>query len=155
MIKRPFITNREGKKGFALIEILIVIGIFSIIALMSIPFLVFYRPSLQLAGLVRELASDLRYAQQLAVTEQIEYGARISSHEYSVIKFGEGQEITIKTNALPQGIEVYEVSGLTNNEIRFNPYGAVKESGAIILRNIKNENKTIEIKISGFVRIQN
>lgn len=154
MIKKLFIDIKE-EKGFTLIEVLIAIGIVGIIALISLPFLVFYRPSMQLSGFARELASDLRYAQQLAVTEQIEYGARISSSEYSVIKFQEGQETTIKNNNLPQGIEIYEISGFTNNEIKFNPYGAVKESGAIILKNIKDETKTIEIKISGFVRIQN
>lgn len=153
-MKRIFINAKE-KKGFTLTEVLIAIGIAGIIALISLPFLAFYRPSMQLSGFARELASDLRYAQQLAVTEQIEHGVRVSNFEYSVIKFQEEQETTIKINNLPQGIEIYEISGFTNNEIKFNPYGASKESGVIVLKNIKNENKTIEIKISGFIRIQN
>lgn len=60
-------------KAFSIIEFLIIIGIVAILASFGIPALRNYQPNLALNGSVRELASDLRYAQQLTVAEQIEH----------------------------------------------------------------------------------
>ena len=64
-----------NKKSFTLTELLIVISIIAILLLIGLPLLQAYRPSLRLSGTVRDLVTDLRHAQQLAVTEQINHGS--------------------------------------------------------------------------------
>lgn len=146
-----------SRNGFTLMEFLVIIGIIGILVLIGIPTFRNIQPNLQLSGVTRELITDLRYAQQLTVTEQVEHGVLFDSAQkkYQVIKHGEGTEDTVlKEKSLPREIKTLTITGLTNNnEARFNPYGAVKEIGTITLININEEMKIIDVRPSGFVRI--
>ena len=61
-------------RGFTLAEFLIIVGIMAILVGIGFPVFKNFQPGLRLSGEVRELASDFRLAEQLAVTEQINYG---------------------------------------------------------------------------------
>jgi prepilin-type N-terminal cleavage/methylation domain-containing protein len=140
-------------KSFTLIELLIVLGIIAILSLLIIPTIRNYQPSLQLSGLAREIVTDLRYIQQLTVTEQVEQCLKVFSAEKKYqIKQCDSQEI-IKEKIMPGEIKTLSSSGFTDEEVRYNPYGAVSEAGTITLENIKDETKTIQVKPSGFVEI--
>lgn len=145
-------------KSFTLIELLVIIGIIVILALISIPVFRSYQPTLQLSGSARNLVSDLRYAQQSAVTEQIEYGVRFSTttKKYQLIKYGT-VTTTIKTVSFPEEIIRVSVSDLSdinsNKEARYIPYGSVRKGGEVTLENSKNLTITISIRPSGFVKI--
>jgi len=133
-------------------EILVVISILGILFLISIPVFKSFQPTLQLNGVVRNLVSDLRYTQQLAVTEQFDYCLQFfSTEKYQIIQCGGTQPV--KEIFLPEEIiELIINPALSNNEIRYNPYGAVKESAAITLKNSKDKTKIVEVRPSGFVR---
>ncbi len=139
--------------GFTLIELLVIIGIIAILIGISVATFRSFQPDLQLSGVVRNLIIDLRYAQQLTVTEQVEYCVRFFQLEkkYQIIQCDQPSPLLEKL--LSGEIKTLTVSGLSNNEVRFNPYGAVKESGTVILENTKDKTKTIDIRPSGFVRI--
>jgi len=146
------------KWGLTLIESLVIIVIIGILALMGIPAFRNYQPTLQLSGAVRELVTDLRYAQQLAVTQQLQHAVCFFpfddgyKKEYQVIQYGEcGVSEWIKKGMLEE-VEINQVN-FSNPEVIFNPYGAVKESGSITLINVKDSTTTIDIRPSGFVRI--
>lgn len=144
---------QEG--SFTLMELLIVIGIVIILASISIPALRNIRPSLQLSGTTRNLVTDLRYAQQLAVAEQVDHGVCFSTtteDKYQIIRHGTVTS-TIKEVLLPKGINFQYISPLADNEVRFNPYGAAKEEATTTLSNTKNVTKTIKVSPSGFVKI--
>ncbi len=147
-------TQRNKLTGFALIEFLIALGIIGILVGISIPVYRQFQPALQLSGAVRNLLADLRYAQQLAVTEQLEYCVHLfpedEDKEYKVIQCEDSEEI-IKIISLLE-IDSIIVTGFTNNEVRYNPYGAVKEGGTIALE-VDGKTKIIEVKPSGFVKI--
>ena len=64
-----------------------------------------------------------------------------------------GEANPFKEKILPEEITTLTVAGFTNDEVRYNPYGAVKEAGTITLKNTKNDTKTILVKPSGFVEI--
>ena len=142
------------KKSFTLIELLVVISIIGILVLIGIPAFRRFQPSIQLSGAVRELVSDLRYSGQLAITEQVNHGIHFFSDpdKYQIIRYGEVEEVLEEKN-LPEKVSFQEISGFTDEEVIFNPYGAAKESGSITLINTANTTTTIEVRPSGFVKI--
>lgn len=144
------------KKGFSLIELLIVLVVVGVLVLISMPAIRSYEPTMQLSGATRELISDIRYAQQLSVTEQIEYGIRFFSlsDEYQIIKHNPEEEI-IQVKYLPDQVSFGQITEFIEDELKFNPYGAVREPGTIILINTKSVIKTIDVRASGFVKLLN
>ena len=147
----------KTNKSFTLMEFLVIIGIIGILVLITIPAFRKFQPDLKLSGITRNLVSDFRYTQQLAVTEQIEYCLHFPigfpiNRKYQIIQCGETQPI--KEIFLPEEIIGLTIDpSLTNNEVRYNPYGSVKESVDITLTNTQNKTKTIEVRPSGFVRV--
>lgn len=153
-MKRKKFPADYFEKGFTVIEIIIVIFIAGIIALLSLPAYRTYQPSAELSGTAQELIIDLRYAQQLAITEQINHGVRFNSstEAYQIIKYGASEEV-LKEKELPPRVMIEKVSNLNNDEAVFNPYGAAAEAGTITLINTNNATRTISVKASGFVKI--
>ncbi len=142
------------KKAFTTTELLVVISLIGIIVLIGFPAFRAYKPRLELLGTVRELVIDSRHAEQLAVAEQVNHGIRFSfgPDKYQIVKYEATEEI-LKEKFLPTGISFHEVDGFTNDEVIFNPYGAVEESGTVTLVNTKNSTTVLDIRPSGFVRV--
>jgi prepilin-type N-terminal cleavage/methylation domain-containing protein len=143
----------KKEKGFTLIEILIAISFISIVFLMSLYSLKGLAPDMQLSGTAREFATDLRYIQQTSITEQVDYCIKIfiDLRKYQVIKCDESQLISEKV--LPGYISSFSSTVFAGDKIEFNPYGAVKESGTVTFVNTNGKTKTVEVKPSGFVKI--
>ena len=141
------------ENSFTLIELLIVLAIIGILVGVSIPVYRQFQPTIQLNGAVRTLVTDLRYAQQIAVTEQINHCFQLflTEKKYQIVQCGQTQPLL--EVVLPNEIESLSAN-FTDDKVEFNPYGAVKESGTIILENTKNQTKTIEVRPSGFVKIK-
>lgn len=141
------------KNGFTIIEFMIAISFISIVFLMSLYSLKEMSPNLQLNGTARDLATDLRYAQQLSVTEQANYCIKMfyDLKKYQVIKC-DGSQIISEKN-LPNYISGFSSSVFADDKIEFNPYGAARESGTVTFSNTEGKSKTVEIKASGFVKI--
>jgi len=142
------------KKGFTLIEFIVAITILIILASISVFTYRSIQPSLQLSGATRNLVTDLRYAQQLAVTEQKDHGVWFSTtteDKYQIIRHENSATTTIKEVVLEE-ISFQYISPLTDNEVRFNPYGAAREMATTTL-STDNKTKTIKISPSGFVKI--
>ena len=144
----------ENKNCFTLVEILVVLGIIGILSLIGIPAFKVFQPSLQLSGVMRDLATDLRYAEQLAITEQVEHGIIFltGTGQYQIVRYGNPDEI-LEGKTLPQEVSFLSIAGLTGDKVVFNPYGAAKESGVITLVNTKNSTSGIDVRPSGFIKI--
>ena len=132
-------------------EVTVVLVIIGIMLAIVIPNLPAVKRRIQLNESVRELISDLRYVQQLTITEQQNYCLKIFSGEKKYQTLRCQEEIVIKEKFLPAEIISINATGFSDNKVEFNPYGAVKESGQIIFQ-AAGGLKTIDIKISGFVR---
>lgn len=141
---------KDKKRGFSIIELLVVLGVIAMFSMVSLPYFVSYQKNIKLKNEVKLLATNLKYAQQLAVTEQIIYQVILApeTKSYQIIN-SESAEV-IKTVNLDDEVDFYN---FTTSTFSFNATGAVLEYGQIVLINTKNSTVTIEIKPSGYVQL--
>jgi len=139
-------------RAITVIEMLVAISIIAILASFIYINLKNYQPTIDLSGASRQLITDLRYAQELAVAQQVKHGIQffVNEKKYQLIKYGESETI-IKEVRLPDTVSFHLIEGLSLNRVRFNSYGAVEESGKVVLINDNSLQKTIYIRPSGFV----
>ena len=142
--------------GTMLINVLVGIGIMLVMATLTIPYLRQFQPNLKLSGAAQDLASDLKYAQQLTITERVIHGIYIDevNDSYQIYRINPpAATSTVKSVTLSADINISDVNGFTGNLVKFNSYGSVSESGDIVLSNINNASSTIRVKPSGFIQI--
>lgn len=145
----------QQQSGFTLAEMIIVITIISFVTTISLPFYRNLNFNISLSGQTKELASDLRQAQQLAVTEQINYQVIIDQEHNSYAIINTQTLKKIKEKQLKYQITILAINGLINNTVEFNATGAAISPGNIILINPNLRQTIIEIKPSGYVKISN
>ncbi len=152
MLNKQSITKT---KGIMLINILIGISILAVLATLSIPYFRKFESNLQLSSAARDLVTDLRYAQQLTVSEQIPYIIHLddTNNSYQILKI-DSATTTIKSINLPEEASFQSINDLSGNNVYFNSFGGVKESGSIVLVNTNSLTKTINIKPSGYVQLE-
>ena len=145
----------KKNQGSLLLNVLVSFGIIALLATISVPYLKKYQPNLKLNATARDLTSDLRYAQQLTITEQVVYlvDLDLDGDSYQILKGG-AATTTIKTIEFDSSISFQQVTGLTDNEVVFNFYGGVSEAGQIILINTNGKTATINVKPSGYVQLE-
>jgi Tfp pilus assembly protein FimT len=143
----------RNKKGSMLTDLLVVLGIIALLSTISIPYLRRYQPNLKLNAAARNLTTDLRYAQQLTITEQKVHQVvfDLNNDSYQIQKI-DVATTTIKTVALESEISIKQINDLTGDKVVFNYYGGVSQSGQIILTNINNADAIVNIKPSGYVQ---
>ncbi len=140
--------------GTMILNVLFAIAIIAILSAISIPRFKMFEKNLQLSSTARNLVSDLRYAQQLTISEQIPHIVHFDNlnNAYQILKI-DTSTTTIKVVNLVSGISFSSITGFTNNDVKFNSYGGVSESGTIILTNTEGNIKTINVKPSGYVQL--
>lgn len=144
----------KHKYGFTLIEIGISITILTVMATIGFPYFRTQLQNLKLSNAAKDLIIDLRYAQQLTVSEQDIFYLKIYPElsQYKIIKESSSQ--TIKAATLPSNVIFHDI-GFSDNKVVFNYYGAVTVSGVIILKHtITDKTFSIEVKPSGYVSYQ-
>jgi prepilin-type N-terminal cleavage/methylation domain-containing protein len=146
--------NSDKDKGFSLIEMVIVLAIIGIITTIGLPVYRQIKPTLDLNAETRDIASDLRYAQQLAVTEQSNYTVEFDPvlNKYTITNVETSS--VIKHKNINDNISIQSITGLVSDTAIFNVTGAAVDSGVITLANTNNATTTISIKPSGYVKIE-
>lgn len=145
----------KNYRGIMLMDLLVTIGIIVLLSTIAIPYLRKYQPNLKLNAAARDLTTDLRYAQQLTITEQKVYQVvfDLVNDNYQIQKI-DAETTTVKNVALDSEISIKQVTDLTDNKVVFNYYGGVSQAGQIILTNTNNVDATINIKPSGYIQLQ-
>ena len=145
---------KSNQRGTLLMKTLVAFGIIALLTTISLPYLRKYQPNLKLNSTARDLTADLRYTQQLTITEQIVYQVYLDTgnNSYQIIKTG-AATTTIRDVDLPSQVSFLQVTDLTNNTVSFNSYGGVSESGQIVLTNINDRLAVINIRPSGYVQL--
>ncbi|MGM0439194.1 MAG: pilus assembly FimT family protein [Patescibacteria group bacterium] len=139
-------------QGFTLIETSIVIVFIILFASISVVSFFNYQESVEDSGEARELVSDLQYAKQMSISEQINYGVvfNFTDNSYQVVKHGSEKEI-IKEKQFAKEINLKDVDQYS--EVKFTRFGAVFRSGEIIIET-NDFYQNIHIKPSGFIDVQ-
>lgn len=135
-------------------NLMVSIGIMALLLTVSVPYVRTYQSNAKLDGTARDLTADLRYAQQLTITEQIVHMIQLNTtnDNYQILKI-DTATTTIKTVEFPAEVNFQQITNLTENQVIFNAYGAVKEAGTIILINNNGKTATIDIKPSGYIQL--
>ncbi len=132
---------------------MVVLAIVSLLSLISAPLLTNYQKSSKLQNETRLLATNLRLAQQLAITEQNIYFLSLDPTVSIYQIINSKNNSVIKEVQLNSEVVIYEINGFTENKVQFNSTGGVLETGSVSLANSKNKISTLEIRPSGYVKI--
>ena len=145
----------KKNQGSLLLNVLVSFGIIALMATISIPYIRQYQPNLKLNATARDLTADLRYAQQLTVTEQVVYlvDFDLDNDSYQILKSGVATT-TVKTVEFDSDISFQQIINLSDNQVIFNFYGGVSEAGQIILVNTNGKTVTINVKPSGYIQLE-
>ena len=150
--------------GFTLMELMVVLVIFSIVTAIALPGLNKFLRSIELSGTVDRMATSLRVIRQRAVTENNNYVAVLGAHDNidwrddddndgvkdGTEKFGENMPI-------PSWVTVTNDPGNTfaSDTLTFAPNGSASQSGTLIFSNADGYQKTLSvIRPTGMVTAQ-
>ncbi len=146
-----------GKKGFTLIELIVVIAIISIIVAIAVP-----KGTVSLSFKERrdlmELKRDILYARNMSITEVKRYSLDIhpKKNYYYINKYvkddGNDREI-VKKKTFESDLKIITVNfnGCNNSEfgqLLFNTSGAPSKAGNIQLKNTKGQKISLTVEVA-------
>lgn len=148
----------KSEDGFSLIELIITIAVFAIIATIAIPAFVQQSSEKKLRSAVSMLHGDLEIARSRAIRENANVAVLFNANGYTVfIDNGsgggiaenwvrDGDEQLLCSRTLQGGVAI-DMGSVTfqNNRTRFNARGYVGNSGILRLRNSQGKHVTVDM----------
>lgn len=147
---------RSNNQGYSFLDILIVVGVMAIMITLAIPYIKNFQVNMDLYSVKKQIASDLRYAQQLTVTEQTVHGVEFKegSGHYRVLRMeGKGKPV-VKVINLSRDIHVKEVANSEDEVVEFDFYGGADEACRIVVEDGRGETGEVLVKPSGYISIK-
>lgn len=157
-------------QGFSMIEIIIVIGLISIVSVMATPNLIAWRDEANLRGAVDNLRGDLQLAKALAVRENSLVAVTFFSDRYEIFVDNgagvdgiagnnerDGSETLFKSRQLAAGVNIdidhpdYTFS-TSNHTANFGPRG-IATSGTLVVLNRSGTQKQITVTFLGKINV--
>lgn len=142
----------RNTKGFTLTELMIVIAIFGLIAVLSIPNYQRFMHGWRLNGETQQLASALRTARSSAVMKNIDvvftFDEDAGTYSWFEDNNGNGSLDNGEYESAEYDIgDTIEIAGhtLSSTTLTFGNKGTTRESGSITLRNVLNHVRQVRI----------
>lgn len=95
-------TRPHDTRGFSLLELMVVVGVFGVLVAISIPAISGSLRTARLEGAANTLAADLRYARSLATAERRTIQVTFSANAYSLQRVS--PSAVVRTRTLPRGV---------------------------------------------------
>ena len=155
-------ARRDG--GFSLIELMVVLVIFSIVTAVALPGLNKFLRSVELSGTVERMATSLRVVRQRAVSENNNYVAVLGANDNilwwddddnDAVK--DGTEKTGQNAPIPSWMTVTNDPGNTfaSDTLTFFPNGSASQSGTLVFSNADGYQRMLSvIRPTGMVTVQ-
>jgi prepilin-type N-terminal cleavage/methylation domain-containing protein len=139
----------SNRRGFSMVEMLMVVAIIGIMGTMSVSYLLAARPHATLEQAQLELAGNLNAARHLAISEEcrtrVRFDTTVTPNEYWVQRMdnatGTWSNATMPLFELPAGVTL---SGNTfaSSEVNFNTRGGLVSGGTLTLTSSDGEDST-------------
>jgi len=139
------------RRGFSLVELMIVIALIGILTSIAIPSWNRYRQNADLKTAARGIAGDVFNMKQRAVSEQTRYRIifDLANHRYQLIKGSTGNDV-IQTRDLSEygpGITLTKTT-FTNDTVNFFTRGTT-DWGTVSLKNSRESTATVTLNPVG------
>ena len=136
----------KDRRGFSLIELIVVIVVFGILAGMAVPQFIAFRPKNRLNGAARQIYSELMWARSKAVNENSAYVVTFPTNQTMQIAGSTTKTVNIQTE--------YSDVTLTSSAstITFSSRGTTDVTPTITLTN-SGGTKTVTVRITGTASI--
>jgi len=155
---------RKAKKGFTMLELLIVIGITATLSVVSVGFYINQQKAKLLELTAQEIASYLKYTQQKSVSQEqgLQWGVHFdnptSGSDFYALYTGTTYSSPIETKYLPAGIIFTTPATGNSANISFNKLTGTNYSGtsqSLVIQSTSNSaTTTISVFSQGLITIQ-
>jgi prepilin-type N-terminal cleavage/methylation domain-containing protein len=149
---------RKAKKGFTMLELLIVIAITAILSVGAVSLYANQQKAKILDNTAQEIANYLRYAQQKSVSQEqgLQWGVHFdnpsSGSDFYALYTGTTYSSPIETKYLPTGI-IFTTPATGNSiNISFNKLTGTSTSQSLVIQSTSsNATKTISVSSQGLI----
>lgn len=150
----------RNSSGFTLIELMLTIAIFTIVAAVAIPNYLGWLPKRHLQSSAVDVQGAIVLAKMTAIRENTDVVLTFDPANERYLAFidtdedgsQDGGERTVRSQGMSTGIDLNNTT-IPGHKLTFNSRGLADNSGDIILTNKDGENRTINVTITGMSRI--
>ncbi|MEC4890582.1 MAG: GspH/FimT family pseudopilin [Nitrospira sp.] len=143
----------DEEYGFSLIELMTIVAVVGVVAALAVPDLLALSRRMQIDLFARELASELRQAKQLAMTQRDRVYLTVDRGQRAILA-------QVGTARVPHHIFSYAERAMeldepsAGPELVFHPSGRSATATTIRFHNAQGENGALTVSLTGRVSIQ-